>query len=502
VKDIAEFNESVPESELFSFLYDRVVSKEISSFSQLKTFAAPALKDKRSYSVLLRLFDLIKKLNWGYFGVITAATHKKLWWELVIPDKTFPEAGDLKRMINMETKLHICMLDIHGYTKFCQDSRKNPSMLSTLDKAINGDLQRLATQCGAICSRERGDEIVVICASSTDALTVTLGIMDYFGKTNVVNDLNISTKRTGDAAILPLFKLSAGITGGDIKTPLVITEQGTLTGFLLNMGARLQSRANELSPKESRIMITKQVALKFQKENTIEKSALSQNKAVYFFDTGTIEFKGVQILTCEVVFKQEERYKEQFSEELQRLFGSIRENLWEQRIFMDLMELLSKVAHEMPPFQVTPETPVNSIKMINNDSFMQLSRMGLKLYIQDEDYQAAIGLLHSFIDIAGLIPGFDRLILDYTKGVADKYDILLNSYNSHIDREIDEKAAQIFQGNNHKTWLAAKNGAAIYEKLRVIGRKSDLIVKKKVLWFNLVKQHQDEMVFTLYSGKK
>jgi hypothetical protein len=92
--------------------------------------------------------------------------------------------------------------------------------------------------------------------------------------------------------------------------------------------------------------------------------------------------------------------------------------------------------------------------------------------------------------------------MDYLRGVADKYTRLLESYEAHIDREIDEKAARIFQGDYYKTWTAAKNGAAIYEKLRAIGRKSNDIAKKKSLWYFLIKQNQEDMIFTLYSGKK
>jgi hypothetical protein len=247
------------------------------------------------------------------------------------------------------------MLDIHGYTKFCMDSRKNLSMMHTLDWAMNTEVRRISTYCQAVSQRERGDEMVVVAASATDALTVTLAIMDYFGKTNVVDDPKIPTRRAGNAEAMPVFKCSAGITGGNTQSPLIITEKGNLAGFLLNSGARLQTRANELSSKESRIMVAKQVQMNFMKENQTNKCTLFQNNAVYFFDTGHIEFKGVMIPTCEVVFKQEERYKEQFSEELVRIFGSIRESLWEQRIYLDMMDLLSKIASTMPPFNITPK---------------------------------------------------------------------------------------------------------------------------------------------------
>ena len=501
MKDIAEYNSGLSEYELFSFLHDKIISKEITTFSKLKEFLAPVIRDKSTHPVVMRAFDLLKVLNWGFFATISPATHKRLWRELVIQDKDFPNAGDLKKTLQI-SNLYVAMLDIHGYTKFCMESRKNLSMMHTLDWAIENEVRRISTQCGAISQRERGDEMVVVAASATDALMVTLCIIDYFSKTDVVQDPAISTKRSGNAEALPVFKISAGITGGNTQSPLIITEKGNLSGFLLNSGARLQTRANELSPKESRIMIAKQVQMNYQKENTQTKCVLFKNDAVYFFDTGHIEFKGVMIPTCEVVFNKAERYKERFTEELVRLFGSIRENLWEQRIYLDIIDLLIKTANAMPKFQVTPPEPVNGMQTITNESFMQLCRLAMKAYMQDDDYPTAVSFLHSFVTIAGLIPNFDRLILDYLRGAADKYELLLTSYQTHIDKEVDEKAAQIFQGNYYKTWLAAKNGASIYEKLRVMGRKSNDIAKKKSLWYNLIKQNKEQMEFTLYSGKK
>jgi hypothetical protein len=501
VKYLTEYTDTVSDYELFSFLYDKVMGREITSFSQLKEFAAPVIKDKRVHPVIMRTFELIKRLNWGFFSGISLETHRKLWRELVIPDKDFSGTGDLKRTMSI-SNLYVAMLDIHGYTKFCQDSRKNLSMLHTLDRIINTEIRRISAQCHAVSQRERGDEIVVVAASATDALTAALGIMDYFGETNVVDDPAISTQRSGDATILPVFKISAGIAGGNTTVPLIITEQGSLSGFLLNTGARLQNRANELSPTESRVMVTKQVFLNYVKENAAEKCALFRHKAVYFFDTGMIEFKGVMLPTCEAVFKEEERYKEKFSEEMGRLYGSTRESLWEQRIYQDLMELLSKSAQVMPPFRVNPPEPIHGMVSITNESFIGLCRMGIKAYFQDEDYSFAISLLHQFIDIIQMIPEYDRLILDYIRGITDKYDLLLKTYEDSIDKEIDEKAGRIFSGDHFKAYFAAKKGAEVFEKLRRLGRKSPALTQKKTLWFNLIKQHQDELEFTLYSGKK
>ncbi|MCL2265095.1 MAG: hypothetical protein FWC22_03535 [Treponema sp.] len=500
MKDISEYNSGMTEYEFFSFLYEKIMSKELTTFSKLKEYVAPVLRDKWTGPVIMRAFQLLKRLNWGFFSAICPNTHKKLWKEMVIPDRDFPEAGDLKKTLQI-SNLYIAMCDIHGYTKFCMESRKNLSMMHTLDWAIENEIKRISTQCGAIAQRERGDEMVIVAASATDALMVTLCIIDYFGKTNIVNDPAISTKRTANAENLPVFKITAGITGGNTQSPLIITERGNLAGFLLNSGARLQTRANELSPKESRVMIAKQVMMNFEKESSGSSCVLSGNDSIYFFDTGHIEFKGVMIPTCEVVFDKNERYKEKFAEEITKLFASIRDNLWEQRIYQDLMDLLTKAAQSMPKFSITPQQPIQGMQTITNDSYVQICRQALKAYCRDEDYYLAVELLQNLIYLSEQIQSFDRLILDYMAGVADKYKLLLDAFESHIDKEVEEKAVQIF-GEHFKTWTAAKNGVQIYEKMRGIGRKSKEIAKKKNLWLSMLSQNKEKMEFTLYSGKK
>jgi tetratricopeptide (TPR) repeat protein len=395
------------------------------------------------------------------------------------------------------------MLDIHGYTQFCMDSRKNLSMMHSLDWAMNTGSRRISSACQAVSQRERGDEVVVVAASATDALTVTLAIIDFFGKTNVVNDPKIPTGREGKSDALPIFKISAGITGGNTQSPLIITEKGNLSGFLLNSGARLQTRANELSGKESRVMIAKQVYMNYMKENEKDPCELFKRNAIYFLDTGQIEFKGVQIPSCEAVFEEKNMYKEKFSGEMIQLFNSTKENLWEQRIYQDLMSLISRAAQVMPKFTIVPPSPINGMQTITNDSFQQICRHGMKAYIKDEDYAEAVSILRTFVSLIEQIPNFERLILDYLKGITNKYEILLEAYLETIDKEIDSRAQAIFQqGNYYKAWLAAKNAITVYEKLKNMGRKSDDIPKKKVLWYNLIKQRAELMEFVLHSGKK
>jgi len=178
------------------------------------------------------------------------------------------------------------------------------------------------------------------------------------------------------------------------------------------------------------------------------------------------------------------------------------ENLWEQKIFQDLMSLLSKTAQVMSRFTVVPSKPINGMQTITNESFMQLCRIALKAYVHDEDYSAAVSMLKNFISLAEEIPHFERLILDYLQGITDKYDMLLKSYLETIDNEIDNRAQQIFNDSYLKAWYAAKNAVTVYEKLKAMGRRSDEVPKKKSLWDNPIKQNVDQMEFVLHSGKK
>jgi hypothetical protein len=502
MKDLNDFGANTTEYELFFFLYEKLMSREITAFSQLKQFVKPVIKSQTVQNVVLQVFPLIKRLNWGFFADISPQTHRKLWREMVVSDTDFPEAGDIRRTMQV-ANIYICMLDIHGYTKFCQESRNNLSRLHTLDKIINNEIRNISTQCQSVSRRERGDEMVIVSPSATDALTVTLSIIDYFARTRVVKDPAISNLREGDAAnSLPVFKISAGITGGNTTSPLIVTEDGDLSGFLLNIGARLQTRANELSPQESRVMVSKQVQMNFIKENQAEKCALFRDDAVYFLDTGMIEFKGVMLPTCEAVFDSKDRYKEKISESFQKLFASIRENLWEQRIFQDVLTLIARTAVSMPPFVVNPPQPIAGLSALSNQSVVNLCRQAIRYYAADEDYPAAVGILRHLIWILGMIPDFDHLIFDYLKGISARYENLLARYDSAINREIEARARDIFSENTYKTLQAARNGVLVHEKLLAQGRRSKVLTRKKILWYKLIKESQEELAFTLYSGKK
>jgi hypothetical protein len=155
----------------------------------------------------------------------------------------------------------------------------------------------------------------------------------------------------------------------------------------------------------------------------------------------------------------------------------------------------------MPQFSVNLKFPINGMVTVNNNTITELCQKGVDAYAQEE-YPPAVLILKQFTLLLDQIPGYDRLVLDYVKGITDKYDSLLKMYEAALNREIEEKAPTIFTGNNLKTYYAAKNGASVYEDLRSIGRKSTALTTNRTRWINLIRQNKDEMEFTLYSGKK
>ncbi|MDR2808394.1 MAG: hypothetical protein LBB43_05220 [Spirochaetaceae bacterium] len=500
---ITDYNADTSNYELFCFLYESIINREVTTFSQLKTLTAPILKEKRIAPVLMKSFELIKRLYWGFFANIASSSHKKLWREVVIPDHQFPNAGDLKRTISI-SNLYVVMMDIHGYTKFCQSTRNNLSMLHNFDKTINNEIKNIAASCHSECRREAGDEIVLVAASASDALTATLGIMDYFAKTNILNNPDVPSQRSGNSNALPIFTISAGIAGGNTTIPLIITEQGDLSGFLLNTAARLQAHANTLSAKEARLMVTKQVQMNFKKENANQATEcfIFKKKLLYFFDTGIIEFKGVMLPTCEVIFSEDEKYKQYLSTEMSQLFNAVHSSLWEQQIFSNLMKVIVKSVTVMPAFCIKLKEPVLFTTVITNESFIHMCQRAEKFYAVDEDYSYAVKMLHDFTLILEQIPHYDHLILDYLKGITERYDFILKLYQEFIDREIDLNAPRIFYGNQLKIYYEAKNAVDTLDRLLGMGRISSEIPQKRVLWYSLIHQHKDKMVFTPYSGKK
>ncbi|GAH35281.1 unnamed protein product [marine sediment metagenome] len=135
---------------------------------------------------------LLKELHWGFLKEIDKARYTKLWKELVLAHKNFTHAGDLKRNISI-SNIYISMLDIHGYTQFCQESKGNLSRLRKLDEFLHAGIKRIAGINGTLANLERGDEIVVIAATATDSIKIDIIFNEQYKTAYYNSKKNINT---------------------------------------------------------------------------------------------------------------------------------------------------------------------------------------------------------------------------------------------------------------------------------------------------------------------
>jgi hypothetical protein len=91
--------------ELFYHLIGKIFDEQINSFSELKEYLAkiaPAtLTDVRYYAMINKVFSMIRRLSWGFFTNLNKQNFERLWNELVVEDKRWTQAGDLKKTITL-----------------------------------------------------------------------------------------------------------------------------------------------------------------------------------------------------------------------------------------------------------------------------------------------------------------------------------------------------------------------------------------------------------------
>lgn len=497
MKDISHYTSKTSLYELFTHLYDKIIARHITEFSELLDYVHDIPFDSKNIAVLKKAFHLIKELNWGFFKYLDRSSYPKLWREIILQNETHKFGGDLKRNMSISS-VYIGMLDIHGYTKFCQETKKNLSMLHVLDNTLQTEIRRIAKEHNVVSQRERGDEIILVGTTATDMLTTTSRIINYFSKKNIIKTKSLAQARSGHDIVLPDFKISAGIAGGNISTPLVITKKGVLSGFLLNTAARLQARANQLAPSDTKIMITNHVYLNFCKENTVVKSDLFKSGAMVFFNTGTLEFKGITIATYEAIVEEDEYYRRHYQEEMNALYTAVKKDYWEQNIFLAIVKVISKACDSMPNFVIE----MDDGRRIDSMGVMKLCNKASESYLFEENYFEAIVTLREMSDLLRRVKGFDKLIIEYADAILERYEELLVAYDETMQQEIDKNRTTLFNPKQMQIYYGAQKFLDAFKTLQASVRKNKSIPGRKTHWVRLIEKRKPEMSLTLYSGKK
>ena len=489
------------ETRLFYQLCQKCLNRDITTFSSLVEYVSQLKVPFDPHRVLIQVFPLLKELHWGFFKELDRSGYTKLWKELVLAHEEYANAGDLKRNISI-SNMFVAMLDIHGYTRFCQESRGNLSRLRKLDEFLHDGIKNIARKNCVIANRERGDEIVLVGATATNTLKTALEIINSFSRRSVIKDQALERNRDDYSIILPDFKITAGLAGGHLSSPLIITESGLLSGFLLNTAAGLQSRANELAPLESKILVTKNVYVSFLKENKIARSDLYSKNIISFFNNGPVVFKGTKIYVYEIIFKKAEKYRLSYVKALEALYSSLDQGLWNHKIFVDLTDLIATGCAYAPPFSVQLNSAAGRLETLTNVSVKQLCARASQLYAKDEDYVSAISLLGEICSQLGQIPAFDPLICSYASAVLERYSLLIEPFEKMLEREIEEKIDQIFTEQFAVAYQNSRKSLATHNKLKNYALNSKALRQKKMIWNSLIQDNKENLNLEIYSGKK
>jgi RNA processing factor Prp31 len=489
------------ESNSLFFILKSIVNGDISSFSDLKSHLVSS-KVTITKDELDILFNTIKKVHWGAFAEINHEDFPDLWKELVIPDPQYPTMyGDLKKSMVI-SNIFIALLDIHGYTAFCQKTRKNITSLQRLDKFVEANIKETTKKEGILAIRERGDEILLIGTNALSILNATFKVVDLFSKPMKVND---DVKKPSEETFLPAFSVSGGIAGGYTFSPMIIGKNGDLQGFIINFAARLQSRANTIAPKSTKIVIDQIVYHKLI-------SSIPQNKnneilkKIKFLYHGEIKFKGGKLKVYEIYSKDEEKYKDLIAGHIKKLNESIKNNEWQSNVLPILCDIGMLVAENMPRIEkeITIIYDDKLEKITVSNDYISTSFLHIKYAFKNsKDFHSFIRRFRMTIDMINKIDSFDPLIKEYCNAIYEVYLNVFLEYNKILTSVVHDKPSNFLTIDEMETFLTYESIKGKYESIiKKLNSSPEFADKRNIIWLRAFNNIENSINFSIYSGKK
>lgn len=411
---------------------------------------------------------------------------------MVVPDRKYRFAGDLKRLMSIPN-IYLGLLDIHGYTRYCHRHRGNLSMLDLLDTMIQEGVPRIAAKVGVVSRRVRGDEILLVGPSAPDLLEATLFIMDYFSERHKLSE-ELQHSRKSIDVILPGFQLAAGIAGGQKYTPLVITKDGDLSGDIVNTAARLQARAGKISPDRNKILITSHVYQRLRA--AAEKQPRSYKGKIDYFNTGTVEFKGLSLDVYDTVFLPAEAYRIAYRETMEELYESIDHGLWKSKVFEDTMKLIARIVTSLPEIAIQGQRLAS--RDTSRNGFLTRSKTALDHFL-GERFERAVAALGELTEDLGSIQGIDELALDYLVEIHRNYLTILRSFVDNLDREVDEHPDAIYNPTEKQAFLTLQKHHSMFDGVREAARLR--VHNRKAIWYRVAEYAAPSLAISIQAKK-
>jgi class 3 adenylate cyclase len=476
MQSIREYNQTTTSPyELLVHLYDRILTGKTQTFEALKTYASSLPETAQTRAVFKRGFELIRKTSWGLFRNLSHEAYPELWRLLVVPDRDYAFAGDLKRTVS-SPDLFVGMIDIHGYTKFCQRNRHNMTMLDFLDRVLFDDVAHIAAEAGVISKRANGDEILLVGASVADVVETVLMVMTYLSK-DLKTKVAGAQKKASEHVFLPDFAISAGVTGGQKYASLVVTRDGDLSGDLVNTAARLQARANKISPEQNKILLSGHAYHRLKAK--LDPGLVSLPYRVGFFNTGSVEFKGVSLPVFEVVFLDTESHRVSYQTQMVQLYRSLQKKLWRSKVLEDALALASALALNLP-----------DLGSLDRDDLMARIRIAGILFDEDQ-FERAVSQLDAVITDLESLESWDPLAVEYLRQIRVGYRLVLDSFHTLLDRQLET------QRDAQREILAKYH--ALYETTRKDARSK--VRNHRGTWFQAAEDVADGLEVRIRSMK-
>jgi len=489
--------------EAVGIVLECILSGEIRDFRSL-CIAANIWPEGSVKQIALSVgFDLIRRLHWGFFADLDPDRYPRLWTELVIPDEHYDFAGDLKRNISLPN-LYIGMVDLHGYTSFCRENRKNLNRLELLDRVIQDDIPLVVERAGVLSRRVRGDEILLVGGSASDTMEAVLLVAEFFreGRDPALDNAQLSSAaadsvtprlsatggsgyRASIEASVPRFEVSAGVAGGQGFTALVVTRDGDLSGDAVNTAARLQSRAGRLSSDRTRVMVTNHVHRSLQAEKAKTEFSVYYRllHQIDFIDAGQVDFKGLTVSVLDVVFPHEaDRRRLLYRESLVSLYEAIEAGLWKNRVFEDALHLASLIAAGLDS---------GTRRLV--ETYTGVAKEAFSV----ERYEEA---LEAFNAILVAISGEgDALACDYLHGVSTAYERIATAFAEALDQETTVVLPILLGQKELANYNLLETRHHAYVRFREAARQK--VRNRKALWYRCADQLGPELSVRLGEPK-
>ena len=477
--------------------YDEIIARRIITVKELLSFLDDLDWDPKLEAVVRRAYALIREIHWGIFRDLDSEAHPQLWKALTVSNRSLPAYPDLKRNV-VVPNVFCAVMDIHAYTEFCQKNRHNVSMLRTLDEVIQKDTREIAGKHGCLSFRSAGDNIIVVGSSPGAMLHACLGIVDSFSRKRVLEKAQLSESRKGNAVVMQDMNVTVGIAGGLRYHSLIVTQDGDISGSVVNTAARLQGFANTISPDQSKVIVSSHVYAGYTRE---QKKQAEDEEGLTFFNRGKISFKGTSVVVHELLYTKRDMKKASYQQAYTQLLEAARKQRWSDRLISQAVGLVIQVleADPIPRVEIRTDGPPRAF---SNTSLISMCREALALYESSGEHRAVSAQLQLIAAVLQKAPRFDPLVRTHYEQIVTLYERMTREFETLQYEKILENQTGLFNLKERSVIDTAARLEKIRDTLIERGKQHNNIYSSTVLWNKIVSDFEGKWEYEVYSGKK